>query len=300
MTVKLGDIRGNLLKVYPGTDLDLLTSYINTRYRGILACYPWTRLEATAILQTVVKYDTGTIALSVGATALTGTGTTWTAAMTGRRIRIDGRNEWYTFSYLSATTGTIDRAYEGTTLTVGTYRIWQPIYSLPSDLDVLESILVPYTHMDLDPRSQEDIDKSDPSRLIYGRPTVYSPTSDDVNNLSEVELYPGPENAEGYPIRYRKVISDLVSSEDTLLPWVDANAVFYGAHADLEIAVRDQPAKAQFWEAKASTLVQNMMREDSQRRAPQQMKMADRFTSHRWDRAGGYRSRRWWQFHLDN
>ena len=68
-------------------------------------------------------YSTGTVAITKGANALTGTGTTWTSAMTGMTFRIDGDSEEYIFTYVSATTGTLDKNYNDTTRTLSTYKI---------------------------------------------------------------------------------------------------------------------------------------------------------------------------------
>lgn len=94
----------------------------------------WSFWESEGNITLTPQYITGTVTIAQGATAITGTGTTWTAAMTGRKIRI-GTNEDYTFTYLSGTTGTISPAYAGTTVTAATYTIYQDTYSLASDCD---------------------------------------------------------------------------------------------------------------------------------------------------------------------
>lgn len=76
----------------------------------------------------VADYTTGTItSITQGATALVGSGTTWTAAMVGRFIRITdsdtalkGDGQWYEIgSYTSATSIGLLKPYQGTTIAAG-------------------------------------------------------------------------------------------------------------------------------------------------------------------------------------
>lgn len=70
-------------------------------------------------------YTTGTIAITSGAKAVTGSGTTFTAAMVGRYLKTtDGL--WYEIASFTDTTHiTIAKSYEGSTVTSGTYTIGQ-------------------------------------------------------------------------------------------------------------------------------------------------------------------------------
>lgn len=66
---------------------------------------------------TAVYYGTGTVAATNGSNAVTGSGTTWTAAMTGMYIAING--VYYAFTRTGNTTGTISPNFAGTTGTYG-------------------------------------------------------------------------------------------------------------------------------------------------------------------------------------
>lgn len=70
---------------------------------------------------TAADYVTGTVsAIANGAVAITGSGTTWTAAMVGRYIRITSEGQWYKIATrVSDTSITIDKPYEGTTIAAG-------------------------------------------------------------------------------------------------------------------------------------------------------------------------------------
>ncbi|MGH8743849.1 MAG: hypothetical protein ACREUY_06170, partial [Burkholderiales bacterium] len=114
MSKTLGEMRFHLSKTPAGAGIDatILTNYINSRLREILNRNDWLRLIVTGTIQSVAAYDAGTLAVLEGAASLTGSGTTWTSAMTGRKMRISSRNEYYSFTYVSATSATLERVYE--------------------------------------------------------------------------------------------------------------------------------------------------------------------------------------------
>jgi hypothetical protein len=69
-------------------------------------------------------YDTGTVAITNGQTAVVGTGTAWTSSMVGHLIKFeDDPIEYVIASVTDATHLTIDLEFQGTTLTEGWYEI---------------------------------------------------------------------------------------------------------------------------------------------------------------------------------
>jgi len=66
----------------------------------------------------VQTYNTGTVNVTNGSTAITGIGTTWTPDMTGKLFisRISGCDVAYLFTYVSATSGTLSAPYECATV----------------------------------------------------------------------------------------------------------------------------------------------------------------------------------------
>jgi hypothetical protein len=81
-------------------------------------------------------YSTGAVSVLAGGTTVTGTGTTWTASMTGYKIRFYGNADIYVFTYTSPTTGTISPGFSGTAaINGGTYVIFQDTFSLALDYD---------------------------------------------------------------------------------------------------------------------------------------------------------------------
>lgn len=66
-------------------------------------------------------YDTGTVALNTGDTTVVGTGTTWTSAMVGRYIFLDG--SWYEITAFTDTTHITIDTYQGANLSGSDYSL---------------------------------------------------------------------------------------------------------------------------------------------------------------------------------
>ena len=78
-------------------------------------------------------YTTGTASISVDGTALTGSGTTWTSAMEGRYIRLNGEAALYRLvTYVSATAFTIETYRGDATLSAEDYEILDIRFAAPS------------------------------------------------------------------------------------------------------------------------------------------------------------------------
>lgn len=97
--------------------------------------FPWIERRTVGYVSTLEPYSTGTITFTNGSAAVTGSGTTWTAAMTGMKIAKSYQGPWYTFTRTGATTGTLDRNYVEATESGATYVIYQDVYALASDCD---------------------------------------------------------------------------------------------------------------------------------------------------------------------
>lgn len=296
MTQTIGDFTSNLSKlpIGAGVDPELLYQFLNNRLQQMGIRHPWTRLSnVTATLEVPEKYDTGTIAILNGATSGTLTDGTFTAAMDGRRIRIGANDEFYIFTFVTGSTFTIDRDFEGEDETEATFRIWQAVFALPTDLDVLESISVPRLGYELDPISQEQLDEADASRRIYAEvalgPTVFVLTEDSAAGLAQVELWAGPSVAEGLPIRYNAKIITYVYPTDTTTEfpsWVSLPALWEGVQGDLYGLAGNQAAK-QSQEVVWNALLDQAVQQDCRRIPPQAMKMAPQYEEHRFARAQG-------------
>ena len=285
MARTLGQVAEILLKTptCASYDLLLLTERINGRYQEILNAHPWSRLAGSGTISTVDDYSTGTLAITTGLTAVTLTSGSFPTALDGGRLRVGGDATTYVFTRLTASTGTLDRAYEADSVTEAAYQLWQPVYALPSDTDILESIAVPSQGLELDEISPEELDEIDAARLVTGPPRTYARYKDTAAGLQRVELWPGPTAAEGLPVRYRSggtMFMAIVDAAVAFPDWIDTDAVIAGVEADIA-AERGNGALAQLREARFAAKVAAMFAEDCQRRSPVHLDMTDRYTVHR-------------------
>ena len=282
----LGTLRLRLLKQFPGLDLDVLDGFISDRYGEILAELPWSRLDAMSVLQTSAPYETGTVAVTEGSASITLTSGTWTTDMTGRAFRVAGRDEYYEFVYVTATTGTLDRVYEGDDDTAASYKIWQSIYPLPADCRHLGDDAFATTSLGpLRRLSRAELNVSAPTRAAYGTPDVWTSYMDDGSTppRMQIELYPIPDEAVGIPFEYVAEASVPGAASTSFLPWVEpATALVEGVIAKIYRTpqFKDLPS-SQLAAADAESALSKMRANEARRQGPSMMSLSDHYTSHR-------------------
>jgi hypothetical protein len=280
MSETFGNFRMRISKTAEGAgvDFDLINGYINGRIETMYRSFPWTRLDSEDTIQTVAAYTDGTVSIDAGGTAVTGVDTVFTAPMTGRRIRFEGTTEYYTFTRLTATTGTIERALEqeDDLEDVG-FTIWQAIYDLPDDLSEIFSLTCPALNQPIAQKSQAWLDTYYASRIEYGHPRYFTPYADASDGTKRVELYPGPDVDEGLPLEY-KPLQPTYADADTaeIFPdWLHIPCLFSGVLADLGKSGEEK--KFQDYLGLNQT-------DDTRRMSLTKLRSEDRFTRHRGNR----------------
>ena len=104
-------------------------------------------------------YNTGTVLVTGGSASIVGTNTAWTAQMNGMPFRVVGDSAEYIFTYLSATTGSLDRVYEGTTALTATYGIEFPgLLQAQIDPKPITPRLIKYAYYRMLPKLVNDSD----------------------------------------------------------------------------------------------------------------------------------------------
>jgi hypothetical protein len=291
-----GDINFRLAKEFPGVDPDIRAGIINDRYTQILLRLPWSRLDTEFAIQTVAKYETGTVAIAAAGTALTLTGGTWTSAMTGRQIHIAGRNEYYTFTYVSPTTATIDRAYEGDAETAAGYTISQSIVTLPANTRLVRSLRNLSTPVPIEKRDRASGDITDPSRNLTGPPVRFNNWMDSgaTPPPPQIELWPSPDRV--YSIAVSATVEQVpFGAADTgvsLLPWARPMALMAGCRADLNmLPTNPNLGLAEGHEGLFEKRLAEMVNDECRRQGGSQMNVQSHYTKHR--------LRRWAQTYRD-
>ena len=281
-----GQLRLLLQKDGPGIDPDLLDGYLNTRYADVLDRYPWKGLEVETTFETTAAYQTGTVNVTQGSDAIAGVGTTWTPAMSGMKFVALATDAVYIFTYVSATSATLDRNYEDASNTAAPYWIFQDEYVLPAATKNVISLQSPVTGRPLD-----DCTKGQLLRPVFrpgfpGTPEAFAMAADTNEDAPPVyhtlQFYPPPLTARGYPMRYTKATAgfDGVTTTGSPLPFVSDNAILCGCRADIKHKLKD-PTGAETQEMKYEKAIQVMMKADILRRGVAVPITAPRFSSYR-------------------
>jgi len=122
------------------SDKHTLKHYINRAIEDIFREFPY-MLYKEDYLQTVADYATGTVTATNGAASVAGSGTVFTSAMVGRKIRIDDNSRYYKIgAYVAGSQVTLDEDYEESTVSGVDFRIYQDEYDLPSDFKAMISL----------------------------------------------------------------------------------------------------------------------------------------------------------------
>lgn len=283
-----GELRFQCQKRHSGLDPDVLDSYINERYRRLVRRVPWQRLKIQSVIPTVAEYTAGTVAVTLGSDAITGTDTVWTAEMDGRCIRFGSDAAYYEFSYASATTGVLDRDYEGASDALASYSIWQNIFPLPADCRQLVTIRVTDVARDLDQVSAEELDEMAATRTSTGNPILYALHMDDGSAppRQQVEVYPVPIEVTALPFWYIQdpAMFDISETSSYFPTWINPNVIYDGVAADVCGKEKDYAGK-KLYEADFLRGMNEMLAAECERTPGAQIQMAERFTRHR-DRRG--------------
>lgn len=117
--------------------------WINQACRRIAYAYPWDQRRDEQRIATVGSYTTGTATFTLGSTTVTGSGTTWTSDMVGRKIALAVGSPYYRIATrVSDTEITIADAYAETTAAASTYSIYQDEYNLAATTHSIENAQV--------------------------------------------------------------------------------------------------------------------------------------------------------------
>ena len=169
------------------------------------------------------RYNTGTVAVTAGGTTVTGTGTTFTAAMDERYIRLNGEDLQYRITAFGSTTSLTIETYEGESNLSGvTYEITEDRKALPARFrdfakPIIDDVVPPLCFMRL-----EDLITA---RLEYHHtdyPRWYSVEWQEDSSIPQpyMWLYPAPVSKRVVTLPYYAWPPELSSDGDLFyVPW---------------------------------------------------------------------------------
>jgi len=136
--MRFTDLRSDIEDISQVTDQrNLVNRIMNRTLSRISGFSAWPFYLDEGFFTTVAEYTTGTASVTNGSASVTGSGTTFTAAMVGRKIRFNGENAYYRIlTFSSATDITLEAPYQGTTDTAATFSVYQDEYRLRGDVHI--------------------------------------------------------------------------------------------------------------------------------------------------------------------
>jgi hypothetical protein len=188
---------------------------INRAARRIWVARPWYERRAEVIQFLVAPYSTGTVDLTNASTAVTGSGTTWTTAFSGRKIALGAGSPWYRFTRTADTTGTIPTGgYNEATATGSTYTIFQDEVDVSSTCDIITSVSLIYQNGRVDGVSEGLLDANAYVHGGVGVPRLFGNTDSTTAGTRRIRLWPVPDAAYRLRIHYLKSYTDMSNTTD--------------------------------------------------------------------------------------
>lgn len=172
---------------------DLVKKSVNIALMRIAEYFTWPfYMVNTGVITTTAPYSTGTCTVTNGLPTITGIGTTWTAAMVGRKFRFAGNQAYYRIkSFASTTSLTLTAPYQGSTdLTGSTYIIYKDEYRLAPDVDTYNTVVEIENAIGMFSTPPARFDRFFPSPYSYSHPTleIMEGTAQDVYTTGTVTV----------------------------------------------------------------------------------------------------------------
>ncbi len=193
-----------------------ITRWVQKACRTIAYAYPWDDMRGEQRVQTVAPYTTGTAMFTLGSTTVTGSGTTWTSGMVGRKIALSqGSPPYRIATFVGTGEITIADAYAETTASGSAYTIFQDEYNLAATTHSIEdaSLFDGTWSPPLVSYSQREMDAYDIAGSSTGRPFAYGVATSTTVGTPRVRFIPVPDNVYRISFRYLKSWTDIATSE---------------------------------------------------------------------------------------
>ena len=201
-----------------------LKRWINLAQDAISGRHDWTFLQERDMIQTIADKTAGTVTVTDGSAAVTGSGTAFAATDVGKFIQFSGEEDWYEIlTYVSSTSITVKPNYGGTSSSTATYTLRTVFYSLDSDVNRILSVKQYNTPIKLTQIQAPTLDRAQPNIETTGAPTAYALFRLDPNGTvdfpsyakqRQLQFFPSPNDTYNIEVRYIKHLSDLSDGAD--------------------------------------------------------------------------------------
>lgn len=215
----------------------LVARWLNNRYRELVSKVKFRHLRKVGELSLPAIVSDGTVSITKGSTAVSGTSTTFeTSISAGTQeyyyLRTD--TNWYRIASITNDTALVlESAFTEDTVTDGTYEIIKRFHPLDASARWANTFYFDRLYYELDLVPLEALDLLFPGRIIAGHyPTHIAQVGIDSSNSLMYEIYPPPEDAEIIHYIYYDLPSEL-TLESTIPPVIDTYVLKEGVMIDL-------------------------------------------------------------------
>jgi hypothetical protein len=191
-----------------GTDPQLSNAEIQTmaitRYEHLYNTNPWSRRKQEFLINLVGKVSSAGasvdgVTVTTGSATVTSVGTPFTAAMVGRQMHIGVEPQYFYINSFNSSSSIVLGDGHGNAATWPrataanvSWDVFQTIYGVPSDLDVMMSLGSNYPLREMD-GGRDQLDRLDPQRSSStSDPTHWMYAGEDTNGVRLLELWPVP------------------------------------------------------------------------------------------------------------
>lgn len=244
----------------------IVGEFVNSSYKTLLATWEWSARTAEGLVTTVDDYTTGTVVATQGSTTITGTSTVWTAAMTGRYIRIGSSETFYGFTRVSNTSGTLSTAWAEADVSAASFVLFQYLYDVDATAGEVGQILLPTDGQPIEERTMAWVNRMDAARRTTGDAARYwIGHGVDASGNYQIEFWPRYSGARAIRVPFRKRVDDISGSTQPIirhdvieaLALIDCYDLLYTEFGDAQYAKQADTARRDF-----STLFEIATRED--------------------------------------
>lgn len=190
--------------------------WLNEGGRRVYEARPWFGRETETLLTTVAVYSTGTATATQESTSVTGSSTTWTTGMTGRKFSLGVGNPWYRFTRTGNGALTLAQAYAESSVTNNTYTIFQDEFDLPSDCVTVGDVSLLHSrfHGRMRRSTMQAMDDAYYVNARQGPPETWAPTLLQTANTHRIRVSPVPNDIYRIRVLYLKAYTDLMAPGD--------------------------------------------------------------------------------------
>lgn len=156
------------------------------------------------------------------------------SSLAGQQMRFNAFSPIFTVqAVLDPSTITLDPMWGDQSSSGNGYQILRMYTTVASDVDSLQLVYDPVQSMALRLNvRQEELNSYDPNRQATDSPTCISPIGPQAGGLMLYEIYPAQSTARQLAVLYRRKWPNMVLPSDTQPPFINENALVFGALAD--------------------------------------------------------------------